>query len=263
MSNDCPAQYHSVRGLERGLEVLRALSEMGEGSSAQIAKATSLPRPTVHRLLETLRRSGYATRPGLRDAYRLTLQVRSLADGYKEDDWILELGHSILDDLCDKVVWPADIATYDNGAMVIRATTHRRSALSITRATAGWRIPVLSTATGKAYLAFCQQPERVAVLELLAATPGPDRDALRMPREVDAELQITRRQGYGLRTKGSGRATKISTIAVPIVAGCDVRACININWITSAMSVDTAIKRYLPPLREAAERIRYEYSRER
>lgn len=254
-----PTPYHSVRGLERGLAVLHALSEMGEGSSAQLAKATQLPRPTVHRLLETLRSAGYVTRPGLRDTYRLTLLIRSLADGYKDEDWISEICRPVLADLCDVVVWPTDIATYDNGAMVIRATTHQRSALSITRASAGLRVPMLCTATGKAYLAFCAESERTAILEILVSTPGPDRESLKLAKEVTAELLLTRRQGYGLRTKG--QVPKISTIAVPLMAQEHVFACLNLNWITSAMDVATAISRYLPPLRDAAGQIEIEYSR--
>jgi len=239
--------------------VLHALSEMGEGTSAQLAKATKLPRPTVHRLLETLRMAGYVTRPGLRDTYRLTLLIRSLADGYKDEDWISEICRPVLAELCDTVVWPTDIATYDNGAMVIRATTHQRSALSITRATAGLRVPMLSTATGKAYLAFCPQAERTAILEMLALGPDPDGEALKLPKEVEAELLLTRRRGYGLRIKG--QVEKISTIAVPLMAGEHVLACLNLNWITSAMEAETAVRRYLPPLRDAASRIEAEYSR--
>lgn len=254
-----PNPYSPVRGLERGLTVLKALSEMGEGTSAQVAKTTGLPRPTAHRLLETLRLAGYVTRPGLRNTYRLTLLIRSLADGYKDEDWICEFCRPVLAKLCDAVVWPTDIATYDNGAMVIRATTHQRSVLSITRATAGLRVPMLSTATGRAYLAFCTEEERSTILEILGHAPGMDYEAMQFPKKVEAELLLTRRQGYGLRTKG--QVPKVSTIAVPIMAGEHVLACLNLNWITSAMDVNTAVKRYLQPLSDAAQKITANYMR--
>ncbi len=257
MSLKDPTPYHLVRGLERGLMVLHALSEMGEGTGAQLAKATGLPRPTVHRILQTLCRAGYTTRPGLRSPYRLTLLIRSLADGYKDEDWISQVCRPVLEELCDALVWPTDIATYDNGAMVIRATTHQRSVLSITRATAGFRIPMLTTATGRAYLAFCSESERKAILEMLGKTPGPDCEALKLKKEVEAELLLTRQQGYGLRVKG--QVPKISTIAVPIISGKHVLACLNINWITSAMDVAVAVERYLPPLHDAAHQIEKSY----
>jgi IclR family transcriptional regulator, mhp operon transcriptional activator len=261
MSRNTAARYHPVRGLERGLAILRALSKAGQGTSAQLAEATRLPRPTVHRLLETLRRAGYVTRAGLRDAYTLTLLIRSLADGYKDEDWITEISHPVLSDLCDEVVWPTDIATYDDGAMVIRATTHGRSPLSIIRATAGWRAPMLTTATGRAYLAFCPDSERTAILETLAKMPGPDSDVAPRPSEVLRELSITRKRGYGLRIKGV--LPKISTVAVPLLVDERVLACLNLNWITSAMDAETAVKRYVPALRKAASRIESEYVRSR
>ena len=52
--------YREVRGLSRGLAVLRALNAMpgGIGSVADVARATSLHRTTVKRLLETLMAEG-------------------------------------------------------------------------------------------------------------------------------------------------------------------------------------------------------------
>src|ERR1700712_3942601 len=106
--------YHAVRGLERGLAVLRAVNALGSATSIDVARLTGLPRPTVHRLLETLRGQGFLRRPRLRDAYRLTLKVKSLSDGYKDDDWITEIADVVLDDLFREVVWPTDIATYED-----------------------------------------------------------------------------------------------------------------------------------------------------
>lgn len=251
--------YHSVRGLERGLEVLRAVNRLGEATAMEVARLTGLPRPTVHRLLETLRRCGYLRRAGLRDAYRLTLMVKSLSEGYKDDDWITEIADAVLDELCDEVVWPTDIATHQDGAMVIRASTHRRSPLSIERSTVGRSMPMLSSAVGWTYLAFCPARERTMILERLARADGSDGEKMKHPLAVERMIKATRARGYGIRQREL--MVKTSSIAVPIMDGKRVLGCLNIIWIDSALAFNTAAKRFLAPLRAAAAKIEADYRR--
>ena len=54
-------RYKEVRGLTRGLDVLRALNRVpgGIGSTSELAKACGLDRTTTKRLLETLRHMGF------------------------------------------------------------------------------------------------------------------------------------------------------------------------------------------------------------
>ena len=68
-------KYTNVRGLARGLQVLRALNAMesGRATSQQISDATGLHRTTVRRLLETLMEEGFVRRSGSDDSFRLTL----------------------------------------------------------------------------------------------------------------------------------------------------------------------------------------------
>ena len=95
----------------------------------------------MHRLLETLRTEGFLRRSGLRDAYRLTLKVKTLSGGYKDDDWITDIADVVLGELVNDVVWPTDVATYEDDGMVIRSTTHYRSPLSIERSWSGGNCP--------------------------------------------------------------------------------------------------------------------------
>jgi IclR family mhp operon transcriptional activator len=160
--------------------------------------------------------------------------------------------------LSDEVVWPCDIATYQNGAMVIRATTHRRSPLSLERISNGQLVSMLATATGRAYLAFCSDAERGAILETLDRTDLPERDDMRHPLLLQRELEGTRRRGYGVRIRGM--QPKTSSIAAPVMAGDLVVACININWIDSAVDLATILLRHLKPLLATARSIGAAYA---
>jgi IclR family mhp operon transcriptional activator len=250
------ASYPSVRSLVRGLGILQALSAIGEGSSGQLAQMTGIPRSTAHRLLETLSALGFVQRAGLRDTYRLTSLVYSISDGHQPDDWISEIAGPIIQDLQEALAWPVSIATYHDAAMVLRINTHRGNPLSLVRARPGTRLPMLSSSMGRAYLAWCGEHERYWILRLIAAgdpafTPQIETLTRRM-------LDETRERGYALRHRGKGERT--SSIAVPIREGDKVHACMNVEWIHSALPMSKAIELVVEPLQQCASRISAEYA---
>ncbi|VCU68222.1 HTH-type transcriptional regulator YiaJ [Pigmentiphaga humi] len=248
ISHDSP--YHMVRGLERGLFVLQTLNRLGEASSQQIAAQVGLPRPTVHRLLETLRFLGYVDRAKLRDLYRLTSLVNQLSVGYRRVDKVVEAATPVLKSLSAELVWPVNVATYEDGAMVLRANTHRDSPLSLVAALPGTRVPMLSTAVGRTYLAFCGQEERRWILELLEADI-----AVRYPAAADLSLVFAQVQDAGYAVQEAGGCKRSAALAVPIMTHGQVAGCLNIMWIRAAIRPEAATAMFLQRLQAAAAEI--------
>ncbi len=70
----------AVTSLEKALEVCEALSRTPRGSSVgELARALSLPSPTVHRLLGILKRRGYVRQDEETQRYGLTLKMLDLS----------------------------------------------------------------------------------------------------------------------------------------------------------------------------------------
>ncbi|SAK93589.1 DNA-binding transcriptional activator MhpR [Caballeronia hypogeia] len=59
--------------------------ESGRATSQQISDAIGLHRTTVRRLLETLVEEGFVRRSESDESFRLTLNVRSLSEGFTDD----------------------------------------------------------------------------------------------------------------------------------------------------------------------------------
>jgi len=78
--------FKNVRALERGLDVLLAVNQKNAANIPQITKMTGMPRPTVYRMLETLRRQGYVVRSPTDDCWRTTLKTKSLSSGFRDED---------------------------------------------------------------------------------------------------------------------------------------------------------------------------------
>lgn len=242
-----------VRGLARGLKVLRALNERNHATAQDLTRMTGLPRPTVYRLLETLIREGYVSHGGRSDTFHLTIGVRGLADGFDDDAWVKEVAGPILADLVTRIVWPTDIATFDRDAMVVRETTHAASPMSINREKAGFRVGILASAIGKAYFSHCSEKEREMILRAVAASGRPDAALARNTAAVNRMVRETRARGYAVRL--GGISPKTGSIAVPVLVGERSVAAINLHYILSALTLDEVVKRYLDPLHDAAGRI--------
>jgi IclR family mhp operon transcriptional activator len=240
--------------LERGLALLQLVNEEGGIKAARAAKLLQLPRPTAHRLLETLEELGYVRRSASDSRFLVTIQARRLSGGYDADVRLSEAVGPILSQLLQEVVWPVNIATYRGGMMVVRETTHNRSPLSVDRDMIGLEVPMLRTACGRAYLAYCSEPERREIIQYLKTLTDPDDEPYIADDSIHEMLQLCRRQGFGGRFN-EPFVPRTSSIALPIIVNGSARGCLAVVWLTSAMSFARAIRQFVPPLREAANTI--------
>ncbi|MCW5771185.1 MAG: DNA-binding transcriptional regulator [Rhodospirillaceae bacterium] len=245
--------YKEVRALTRGLDILRALNRANGATPSEVAAMTGVHRTTVRRILETLAQAGYVRKAEGEDRFLLCHKVIGLSDGYTGDAWITESAGPFLRRLVDKVVWPAELATLDGDAMVVRESTQRFSPLSIYRQMIASRWPVMTTAIGRAYLAWCGDAARAALLERLCVSPLPDNAAARCPAAIADIVGRTRAAGYAFSVQEA--AERISAIALPVRHGERVLGCINIIFFASVMSVQEAAARYLPQLRDVIDGI--------
>jgi IclR family mhp operon transcriptional activator len=243
-----------MRGVSRTLAVLRVLNEHNGERVAAIARLTGIPRPSLYRIFEALRSLGYVRRRADGETYELTIQVRALSDGFSDEAWLRETALPVMQQLQQEIVWPTDIATFFDDAMYLRETTRRQSPLTIDGAKVGLRLPMLQSATGKAYLAWCSDTERKTILENLRRSSLPEDAVARDPRFVRNLLAATRRYGYGEQSRAI--FPKTAAIAVPILGGSDKMAgCLNISFIASALEPKEAATRYLGALKSAAKAI--------
>ncbi|MFJ3056228.1 DNA-binding transcriptional regulator [Herbaspirillum sp. NPDC087042] len=250
------AIYTNVRGLARGLQVLKALNSMegGRATSQEISDLTGLHRTTVRRLLETLMEEGFVRRSNSDDSFRLTLAVRSLSEGFTDAERIATVAPPIMGRLLQAVTWPSDLTTPDGDAMIIRETTHRFSPLSFHRAMVGRRLPMLLTAAGRAYFANCPEMEQHEILELLrSGSGGEEQQAFaRNDSLVRALIRRVRDEGFGSNNGDWAAQAKIGSIAVPVFAAGNLRGCLNVVYLTRAVSPAEARRKFFPELQRAA-----------
>lgn len=243
-----------IRALIRGLDVLTVLNVRDGATIAEIAQEIRLPRTTVYRIVETLCNAGFVFRDEGDDRYRLTLRVRSLSGGFDDESWVSRIARPLLEELGREVVWPVSITTPSGTAMVIRATTDQESPLAIERGSAGTRLPLLTSAAGRCYLAFCAPAQREPLVDALARSGREEDKRAHARPDLVRLLEDVRSQGYALSTH-TRRLVEETSLAVPMLAGDRVLACLSARFASTSIPQRTGVERLLPRLKQCAARI--------
>lgn len=188
------------------------------------------------------------------DSFRLTLAVRSLSEGFTDTERIVTVAPPITAQLLQRVAWPSDLTTPDGDAMIIRETPHRFSRLSFHRAMVGRRLPILLTAAGRAYFATCADEEPEDILELLRSGAGGEEQQAFAKNDalVRKLIQRAREDGFGSNNGGWTAQARIGAVAVAISADERVIASLNVVFLSRAVSLEDATRRYVPELQKAA-----------
>ncbi len=157
-----------ITALARGLEVLRAFTP-NEGllGNREIAERTGLPKPTVSRLTYTLTKLGYLMHVERLGKYQLA--PGALAIGYSTlaNMRIREIARPYMQELANYAGASVAIGTRDRLSVVYVEHCHSKATVLL-RLHLGSRIPIATTAIGRALLAALPEHERVLLLDLLA-----------------------------------------------------------------------------------------------
>ncbi len=152
--------------------------------------------------------------------------------------------------LTRQLVWPLALMTFEAGRMLIRETTHEASTLSVDHGMVGRSLPLLRTAAGRCYLAFCPPKERRSILDMLSRSKAPEDGGARETERLTKLRDAIRAKGYAIQDREIN--PKTTGIAVPICLGTRVVGTLSLIWISSALTIEQAEIRFLPTLTSAA-----------
>jgi IclR family mhp operon transcriptional activator len=99
-----------------------------------------------------------------------------------------------------KIGWPPDFGIFDGDAMVIAATSRDLGVLVLNRKI-GTRTPLLLSALGRAYFAFCDDAECERIVERLKQSANPLDEVARSPERVESLRRETWLSGYSVTHK--------------------------------------------------------------
>lgn len=247
--------YPRVRALERGLELISALSELGWATPGQLAKCTGIHRATVYRLLSTLELNEYVYCRQSDNSYTLTRRFSYIADGIKDEDRLAQVVSPHLGHLLSQIQWPSDFVTFSSGRLIIRESTHRFSPMSVNRGMVGKSRPLLNSALGISFLSALSDESREQIIDL-AELAGDESVKIDNRESVMNRILIARTRGYAESTGETQH--NISAIALPVCCQGRVLGAVNIMFFKRALTPLKAAELYLEHLRHCVSSIENE-----
>jgi len=246
------AEGRLVQSLARGLSVLRAFRP-GEPSlsNAEIAARTALARPTVSRLTETLAALGYLTFLPRTGRYELGAAVVALSHSL-----LAGMPHRIaarpyLQEIADATRLPASIGMQDGREMILIETARHPEARPA-RFDLGARLPIATTAMGRAWL-FAQRPEvRQRLLDSLRAEVSAADWALIQAR-IETAFESLRQRGFCM-SLGDRRAD-VYAVGAPVLTPDGPVLALTSGGLPSEVSAERLETDIGPRLATAARRL--------
>ncbi len=245
-----PRQY--LNSLRRGLRALALLNKRGTLKVSQLAQELGVPRTTAHRILETLKIDGYVEHVAHERLYRLAPMVNMLSGGFSDESWISHVASPLLFEKTKEIGWPLTISTPLGDEVVVRISTDHASPLALEHFHIGFKAPMMHATSGHVILAFASKVYRDLLLDLIRKSGNPKQAISREPSIVNYMLNKVQLQGYAHVVYDEYSE---ASIGVPIFSGGEVKACLLMGYIKTALTEDQVAARYLPTLLALARRI--------
>ncbi len=240
-----------VLSLARGLTVIEAFQDRPDGVTVgDVAARTGLSRAAVRRLLITLELQGYASHNG--PVYRLSSRTLRLGFSFLSSSSLSVLALPILEEISAVIHESSSISTLEGDEIVYLARSATQRVMSV-GLSVGSRLPAYCTSMGRVMLAALADEEIASFqdrVELKALTSKSITD-----KTVFAtELERVRQQGYALVDEELELGLR--SLAVPVRSRSGkVVAAINTGVQAARSTAQEMIDRFLPVLREGAERL--------
>lgn len=256
----------SITALSQGVLVLQRLHATGALTLADLHRQTGTPKATLLRILKTLGESGAVWQRMVDGAWVPSFSLADMAGRMDREHELVEVASPVLADLTARVEWPSVLAVPHlmTHMEVLETNAARADFDRIPLGPVGFQVNMLRSASGRAFIAFCEAPVREAILETLRRSDRKGDRLARLPERVAAIRAETRAPCFGLRDPDfgghfdEGRSTHDDgreSLALPIRLGLHVPATLNITWTRRALPPARALALLVPRAREVAAEI--------
>lgn len=250
--DDGPRQTPQLPTNLRLLAILEAIAERGVAvKPMELVAQLGLPRPTIHRLLQTAEVEGFLQRDLDGRTYGPGPRLRMLAANTMSSDHLRTGRLAVLKSISDEVGETCNLATPDREGMTYLDRVETKWPLRI-QLPIGTQVPFHCTASGKIYLSTLRPATLNAVLTarpLEERTPETNTD----PDALKDEIAQTAKRGYAVDNEEF--IAGMAAVAVPVPDGHGrLMATLSIHAPVLRCSLEQ-LRGYLPLLHDAAARL--------
>lgn len=248
VDNEARPRPGGVQSVERAFGLLELIAaHRGAVSLSELATASGLPPPTLHRLARTLVDLGYLRQEASR-RYALGPRLALLADSSSAQ--LSSVAHPHLAHLVDEIGETANLAIRDGDLVAYVAQVPGRHSMRMFTEV-GRRVQPHCTAVGKVLLAATCTDEEVRALLLRTGLPRKTPHTITDPDEFLEQLDQVRRSGHAMDEGEQEVGVRCVAVSVP---GVTLQLAISVSGPAPRMT-DELLVEAVPVLQEAAQRL--------
>ena len=241
-----PTARTAVGVLDRTMEILRAV-EGGARSFTDVIEATSLPRSTAHRLLQSMELHGLVTYVG-GHGYRLGTRLLSLSTTATRELPLRDLAQPVLERVARITGESAQLFVRDGDRRLCVASAQSGNELRAI-VEVGASLPLTAGSAGKVFLAY-GSPAMTAELVASARPLTP-----RTPTGEQLERQLATVRRVGWASSAGEREPGVGSVSAPIFEPLGALiAVVSLSGPEQRIGRISA-KRYVPAVVDAAREI--------
>lgn len=202
-----------IQSVERALRILDLFDEHStELKITEISTLMGLHKSTLHSLLKTLQAQGYISQNPDNGKYRLGMKLVERGDFVVHSIDIRQKANNYLVDLSVKTGQTTHLGILDGKEGVYIDKVEGKKAI-ITYSRIGRRLPIHSTAIGKALIAFKNQNEIDALLKDYVYTKQTEQ-SITDSKQFLAELEQVRVLGYAVDNQENEQGVKCASVPI-------------------------------------------------
>ena len=238
--------------LERGLTIIEWIAAQDRPvTSAAVAEALGLPKPTAHRICQQLEDQGFLQRQPTGKRFSGGARAQRLAMAVLSNSVIAAPRHAILRSLSEQIEETCNLTALERDHIVyvdrVEANWPYRIHLPV-----GTRVPLHCTASGKLFLALMPAAQRGRLLGTLTLARHTERT---ITNGVQLEDQLARIREEGIALDEGEYLDGLISLAIAVKDG-QGRICfaIAVHAPTVRRSLEE-LHRFLPAMRGAAKKL--------
>ena len=238
--------------VERALSIFELIAESQNGlSNSDLSRRLNIPKSSASYILRVLEKRHYLQRDE-RGKYRLGLKLVSLTRGALTHLDIREIAKPILEQFLQKSrLAEAHLAVLDNGRAVYVEKVESQSFVKMD-IWVGHRLPIHTTAIGKALVAYLPESETLQILSLRGMEKK-TRKSINNPQKYLRELEKVRQYGFAIDDEEN--AEGVRCVASPIFdANGKVTAALGTSTIIMQLN-ETQLPKVVEMIKDAAAKV--------
>ena len=238
--------------VERALSIFELIAESQNGlSNSDLSRRLQIPKSSASYILRVLEKRHYLQRDE-RGKYRLGLKLVSLTRGALTHLDIREIAKPILEQFLQKSrLAEAHLAVLDNGRAVYVEKVESQSFVKMD-IWVGHRLPIHTTAIGKALVAYLPESETLQILSLRGMEKK-TRKSINNPQKYLRELEKVRQYGFAIDDEEN--AEGVRCVASPIFdANGKVTAALGTSTIIMQLN-ETQLPKVVEMIKDAAAKV--------